>query len=142
MVIDKPFFEVGLWNAWILSLFVIIHPLVMRLIDQTVGTGDFNQKMGDIPAEAAKKKSLPLPGVLLRVLFLISIFIPLRLGTVWFCTGLVIYIFGIAIFVSSIINAAQTPLGQVFTRGMYQYSRHPLYLSFLLIFFGISLASL
>jgi protein-S-isoprenylcysteine O-methyltransferase Ste14 len=142
MVIDKPVFEVGIWNAWILTLFVIIHPLITQLIDKAVGTGGFNQKMGDIPAEKEQIQSLPLPSVLLFILFLISIFIPLRLGIVWFYVGLSIYSIGIVIFIGSIISAARTPVGQLFTQGMYRYSRHPMYLSFLLIFFGISLASL
>jgi protein-S-isoprenylcysteine O-methyltransferase Ste14 len=137
-----PVFSAGWWNAWILFLFVLLHPLVMNLIDRTIGTGKLNQKMGETPVEADKKKGIPIPTMFLVIIFVLSIFIPLRLGVIWLYIGLAIYFTGMAVFFSSIITAARTPLGSVFTRGMYRYSRHPLYLSFLIIFFGISVASL
>jgi protein-S-isoprenylcysteine O-methyltransferase Ste14 len=136
-----PTFEIGFWNAWILSLFMILHPLIMNFVDRAVGTGNLNKKMGDVPAEAGGVKPIQIPTLLLIILFIISIFLPLKLGTTWFYIGLAIYLFGIMMFLSSMITAAKTPMGQVFTRGMYRYSRHPLYLSFFVIFLGISVAS-
>jgi protein-S-isoprenylcysteine O-methyltransferase Ste14 len=136
-----PTFKIGFWNASILTLFTVLHPLIMNFVDEAFGTGNINQKMGDVPLEKGVKRHIPIPTVLLIVLFVFSIFLPLKLGTVWFYFGIVIYLVGIVMFLSSIITAAKTPLGQVFSRGMYRYSRHPLYLSFLVIFLGISVAS-
>jgi protein-S-isoprenylcysteine O-methyltransferase Ste14 len=136
-----PTFKIGFWNASILTLFTVLHPLIMNFVDEVFGTGNINQKMGDVPLEKGVKRHIPIPTVLLIVLFVFSIFLPLKLGTVWFYFGIVIYLVGIVMFLSSIITAAKTPLGQVFSRGMYRYSRHPLYLSFLVIFLGISVAS-
>jgi len=136
-----PTFEINFWNAWILTLFMVLHPLIMNLVDKTVGTGNINKKMGDVQAEKGKKKSLPIPTVLLIVLFLYSIFLPLKLGTAWFYTGIAIYLVGIVMFLSSIITVSKTPMDQIFSRGMYRYSRHPLYLSFLFTFVGVSVAS-
>ena len=45
-----PTFEIGIWNAWILTLYVALHPLIMMLIDKLVGTGDIFKKMGDTSA--------------------------------------------------------------------------------------------
>jgi len=39
-----PEFEIGLWNAWILTLYLPLHPLIMMLIDKVVGTGDMFKK--------------------------------------------------------------------------------------------------
>jgi len=136
-----PTLEIGFWNAWILALFMLLHPLIMNFVDKAVGTGNINQKMGDVPAEEGKKRPIPIPTVLLIVLFIYSIFLPLKLGTPWFNVGFAIYLVGIVMFLTSMITAAKTPLGQIFSRGMYRYSRHPLYISFLSILMGISVAS-
>ncbi len=136
-----PVFRVGLWNAWMLALFMVLHPYIMTAIDTLVGTGDINHKMGDVPGAARRKGLDHLPMLLLILLFLYSIVLPLRLGTVWLYVGLSVYLLGIAIFFSALITAVKTPSGQVFKTGVYRYSRHPLYLSFLIIFLGISLSS-
>jgi protein-S-isoprenylcysteine O-methyltransferase Ste14 len=136
-----PEFSFGFWNAWILALFVIIHPSVMKLVDKAFGEGELKRKMGDTRADEGRSKSIPLPTLLLYLLFILSIFIPLKLGTWWIVAGLAVYLAGIAIFLSAIIVAARTPLGHVFIRGVYRFSRHPLYLSFMLVFIGISLVS-
>ncbi len=136
-----PVLKIGFWNAWILALFVILHPLVMKFADSLFGAGDINIKMGETREVQGEKKPVPVPSLLLAALFILSVFIPLHLHTFWFYSGLVIYFLGIAIFLSSIITAAKTPTGQVFRGGMYRYSRHPLYLSFVIIFLGISLST-
>jgi protein-S-isoprenylcysteine O-methyltransferase Ste14 len=136
-----PTIKLGLWNAWILTLFVLIHPYIMLIVDKLAGTGDINKKMGDDPAEQGKNPAVPIPTLLLFGLFILSIFLPLKLGTEWFYAGVTIYLIGAAMFMTAINTAAKTPSGQLFTEGMYRYSRHPLYLSFLIIFLGISLAS-
>jgi protein-S-isoprenylcysteine O-methyltransferase Ste14 len=79
--------------------------------------------------------------VLLVLAGLYSIFLPLKLGTVWFYAGLPIYLLGLAILMTAMVNVATTPLGQPFVRGMYRYSRHPLYVSMLIIWVGVSVAS-
>jgi protein-S-isoprenylcysteine O-methyltransferase Ste14 len=134
-------FKIGFWNAWILTLFTVLHPLIMNVVDEAFGTGNINQKMGDVPLEKGEKRPIPISTVLLIVLFVFSIFLPLKLGTSWFYLGLVVYLVGIVMFLGSIIIVAKTPMGQIFTRGMYRYSRHPLYVSFIFIFVGISVAS-
>jgi len=136
-----PAFKIGLWNAWILTLFVVLHPFIMKLVDIAMGDGSLNQKMGAESGEEGEKKSIPIPTILLLGLFLYSIFLPLELGRAWFTLGFVIYLVGIAIFLSAIITAVKTPLGQIFSSGMFRYSRHPLYLSFLIVFVGISVAT-
>ncbi len=136
-----PTFRLSVWNAWILAIFVLLHPFIMNLVDKLVGTGNINVKMGDMPDHGAEKKPIPLPSLLLIALFVISIFLPLESGSAWLVAGLVIYLVGTSVFLSALITAAQTPMGQVFSRGIYRYSRHPMYLSFLLIFIGISVAS-
>ena len=137
----KPVLEIGVWNAWILALFLVLHPLLVNWVDKVIGTGNISQKMGEAPASVGQKIVMQVPMLLLIAFFILAIFLPLRLDTFWFYFGLLIYLFGIAVFLSAIITAARTPIGQIFSEGIYRYSRHPLYLSFLIIFVGISTAS-
>jgi len=59
-----------------------------------------------------------------------------------FYLGLALYLAGIAIFMSALVTVSKTPAGRVFTQGMYRFSRHPLYLSFIVILLGVSVATL
>jgi protein-S-isoprenylcysteine O-methyltransferase Ste14 len=122
-------------------LYLPIHPLIMIVVDKVVGTGEIFKKMGDVPYEKGEKRAFVIYMVGLLVLFAYSIFLPLKLGTVWFYTGLVIYMVGLVMFLIAIVNIATTPLGQPFTQGIYRYSRNPMLFSGLITFVGVSVAS-
>jgi protein-S-isoprenylcysteine O-methyltransferase Ste14 len=113
----------------------------MLIVDKTVGTGEIKQKMVDVPFEKREKIMFTGYMVVLIIMELYSIFLPLKLGTNWFYTGLAIYLLGLTMFLTAIVNISTTPLGQPFTSGMYRYSRHPLLFSSSLTFIGISVAT-
>jgi len=136
-----PAFKIGLWNAWILMLYLPLLQLILTLVDKAVETAQIMKKMGDVPLDKKEKRANTTGMVLLVLLGLYSIFLPLKLGTVWFYVGLAIYLLGLAMLVTAMVNVATTPLGQPFVRGMYRYSRHPLYVSMLIIWVGVSVAS-
>jgi protein-S-isoprenylcysteine O-methyltransferase Ste14 len=136
-----PAFKIGLWNAWILVLYFPLHPLIMILVDKAVGTGQFMKKMGAVPHDEKEKRAFTTSMVFLLLLILYSIFLPLKLGTAWFYVGLAIYLLGLAMLVTSIVNAATTPLGHPFVGGMYRFSRHPMLVSHLIALVGVSVAS-
>jgi len=136
-----PTFELGLWNAWILMLVYILHPLIMLVVDKAVGTGKIFKKMGDAPTDKREKRDNIIAMVILFLLILYSIFLPLKAGASWFYAGLAIWLVGLVMFLAAIVNVAATPAGQVFKKGMYRYSRHPLYISVSAIFLGVGVAS-
>jgi protein-S-isoprenylcysteine O-methyltransferase Ste14 len=136
-----PVFKIGLWNAWLLMLYLPIHPLIMTIVDKAVGTGGISKKMGDVPYEKKEKSIFGIAMVVLILILVYSIFLPLKLGTLWFYAGLVIYLVGLAMFLTAIFNIAMTPFGQPFTNGMYRYSRHPMLFSSALTLVGVSIAS-
>lgn len=135
------FFEIGLWNAWILMIYIPFHPLLMILIDKVVGTGDISKKMGKVSYNKTEKRIFGSYMAILFLLLIISVFLPLKLGTTWFYIGLPVYILGLIMFMTAIVNIATTPLGKPFTRGTYRYSRHPMFVSGFLTFIGVSIAS-
>src|SRR5574340_48095 len=137
-----PEFELGVWNAWIpmIVVYPLTTPLVM-LIDKLFGSGDIFKKMGGASTDKQAIRLNWTYTVVLILLLAYSLFLPLKLGTAWFTAGLVIYLAGLIMFFAAIIVGARTPFGQVFTRGIYRFSRNPGYLSMLVMIFGVGLAS-
>jgi len=137
-----PAFKIGLWNAWILMLYVPLLSPIMRVVDKVVGTSEIFKKMGgNVSYQKGEKKAYSIYMVVLLILLAYSIFIPLKLGTVWFYAGLTIYLVGLVMLLTGIINVATTPLGKPFTNGIYCFSRHPGYFSMFITFMGVSVAS-
>ncbi|MFC1932160.1 methyltransferase family protein [Chloroflexota bacterium] len=129
-----PAFEIGVWNAWIFMLFIFLYIILTVQI--------FKKDVGRKIAHCEEEKKLSnFITPFFFILLIYSVFLPLKLGTVWFYTGLSIYLLGLIICTISIANVAATQLGEPFTKGMYRYSRHPLSLGMLLIFLGVGIAS-
>lgn len=133
-----PTFELGLWNAWILMLYLALHPFLMGLIDK-----DMMKKMGGSDDQFGKEDKKLTNSMLLVFLLTIiySVFLPLKLGTIWFYAGLPIYLLGMIMFTIAIRNIAATPLGKLFTKGLYRYSRNPMNLASFLMLIGTGIAT-
>ena len=138
-----PAFKIGVWNAWILLLFLPLHPLIMMLIDKLVGTGDMFKKTGGAPAYNKTERIIHIFGsyVLFFGLFIYSIFLPLQLGTAWFYVGLALCVLGMVAWTIAIVNVAEIPLGGLWNKGLYRYSRHPMYFGLFLTLIGAGIAS-
>ena len=128
-----PAFEIGIWNTWILAIVFLLLVYIPVLTLK-----DFNKKMGQSEHYG---KIETLMTILFFILMICSIFLPLKLGTAWFYTGLFIYLLGLIIVTITIVNVASTPLGKPFTKGVYRYSRNPMYLCMIIVFVGIGIAS-
>jgi hypothetical protein len=137
-----PVFEIGVWNAWILLLLLPLHPLIMMLIDKLVGTGDIFKKM-ESSALGKAERIINICGsyVLFFGLFIYSIFLPLQLGTAWFYVGLALCVLGTVTWIIAIVNIVGIPLGEPWNKGLYRYSRHPMYLGLFLTLIGAGIAS-
>jgi protein-S-isoprenylcysteine O-methyltransferase Ste14 len=136
-----PEFTIGIWNAWLLMLVFLLQPLILLVVDRLVGTGEIYKKLGGEPPDAFHQRLGRIATLLIYVMVVFSVFLPLKTGTAWLYTGLLIYGVGLAIFLDAIVIAARARLGELFVGGIYRYSRHPLYLSSLIILLGVSLAT-
>lgn len=137
-----PILEIGLWNAWILTVFLLLLPLILMLVNKLTGSGDIFKKM-ESPAlnKTESIVNIFVSYVLFYGLIIYSVFLPLQLRTAWFYVGLFLYVLGVVICTIAIVNIADTPLGELWTKGLYRYSRHPVYLGFFLILIGAGIAS-
>lgn len=134
-----PAFKIGILNAWTFILLVLLRLLLVGLFLRKVF-----KKTDSIHASiltSREKKIFIFSKIILFSVFIYSVFLPLKLGTVWFYTGLSIYLLGLILYIIVWINIATNPFDKPITKGLYRYSRHPMYVTFSLIFIGTGIAS-
>jgi len=134
-----PAFEIGVWNAWIFMIWLLIQNFGVRLVSK-----DLYQRAGlppDMkPSQRYKMISyISMPLWLLATVY--SIFLPFKLGTTLFAIGLTIFLLGLIINTVATINFATTKRDKPVTTGVYHYSRHPIYVALFLIYLSVSVAS-
>ncbi len=128
-----PAFEIGVWNAWILTTLLFLFIMLTGLLPRDIG------KRLTPAKETQKTRTLML--IVFFTMIVYSIFLPLKLGTAWFYVGLAVYVLGFVISCAALLTIAATKPGEPFTTGMYRYSRHPLALGTLLPMIGAGIAS-
>ena len=134
-----PAFEIGVWNAWIFMIWLLIpfflEPLGIIPKGREEGsnfTTEFNKM---------QKNALFSLHIIYLLLVIYSIFVPLKLGTVWFYTGLPIYLLGLISYAMVFVGFATTPPDKLVTKGIYRYSRNPMHLSVILLLIGVGIAA-
>ncbi len=131
-----PEFEFGLWNAWIFmvpSLLLMLLWLLMMTKKRAPAAGMHLSK--------SKLSFCLLSKLIYFAAVMYSVFLPLKLGTIWFYAGLPITLIGLAGSMITVVNWANTPAGELVTRGLYRFSRHPGYVTEVLVLLGVSIAS-
>jgi len=130
-------FEVGLWNAWI----IMVCSLILSLLAPIVAKG--REKGVSFTAAFSNKQRIVHISLhaIYFLLVIYSIFLPLKLGTLWFYVGLPICVLGLILYKMGVVGFATTPPDRPITGGIYRYSRNPMYLVPVLIFIGVGIAS-
>ena len=131
-----PEFELGLWNAWIL----VIPMLIIFFYTMKVTSVRESGEAGDFELTKKEKRIITAVFLLIVVSSIYAVFLPLQLGTIWLYIGLVIYLFGMAFVVIAVRNFASTPRDEVITKGLYSVTRNPEYVGLLLMQIGLGIA--
>jgi len=134
-----PAFEIGVWNAWIFTIWLLI-PFFLEPLN-IIPKG--REEGSDFTAEFSKAQKYARHSMHIIHLLLIiySIFVPLKLGTAWFYAGLPVYLVGLISYAMVWVGFATTPPDKPVTSGIYRYSRNPMYLSTIILFVGIGIAT-
>ena len=132
-----PTFEIGLWNAWIFMPYLFLLMLL-------VGKLKKGEDPGKIELDALGKTGKRIFNFSMLVFLsalIYSVFLPLELGMIWFYGGLPITLIGLVTLTIAMMNFANTPWDKPVTKGLYHYSRHPVYITIALFLLGIGIAS-
>jgi len=134
-----PAFEIGVWNAWIFTIWLLI-PFFLEPLN-IIPKG--REEGSDFTAEFSKAQKYARHSMHIIHLLLIiySIFVPLKLGTAWFYAGLPVYLVGLISYAMVWVGFATTPPDKPVTSGIYRYSRNPMYLSTIILFVGVGIAT-
>jgi protein-S-isoprenylcysteine O-methyltransferase Ste14 len=134
-----PAFDIGLWNAW---WFMMIYPLQwLAVIILPKRIGERTSHAPEIIQTRQDKIMAFLTQGFWIGATLYSIFVPFQTGTAWLWTGLALFTAGLAVLVLASLAVAGTPADKPFTSGVYRFSRHPMYFSMFLVYFGVSIAA-
>jgi protein-S-isoprenylcysteine O-methyltransferase Ste14 len=132
-----PAFEIGVWNAWIFTVYELLTvPFLFHIAGKRGSTPD--EKL-DLPT--AKRIIAGFTKLLFFPIVIYSIFLPLKLGTMWFYLGLPITLLGLVTSTIALVNWATTPTNAPITRGLYRFSRQPMYIADSLFFLGLGIAT-
>jgi protein-S-isoprenylcysteine O-methyltransferase Ste14 len=131
-----PAFELGLWNAWILVLpMIVISILGSRILGKRG-----SEEVSNLTKRVKTSNSLYL--LILVLLYAYSIFLPLKLNTVWFYAGLFIYLLGVLVVILSLLSFHTTSADKMVTKGVFRISRNPGYVGDFLVNISIGIACL
>ena len=133
-----PSFEIGLWNAWIFMIWTIVTPILLSLIIKEKGLSKILRT--SIPMKHEKTLNIVSMSAVI-IGFLYSIFLPLKINTIWFYIGALIFLFGFIFDLSILTTLRSAKSDKPFTNGPYKYSRHPGYFSLFMIMISISIIS-
>jgi protein-S-isoprenylcysteine O-methyltransferase Ste14 len=138
-----PAFEIGVWNLWIFMvawLFFHMAPLDWLIFRYDI-KAMFKKAAASPPYNKTEKIISNLGMALWIILFIYSIFLPLPLGTPLLYAGIALFVAGLIIFEIAGIPWATTQFDEPITRGLYRYSRHPIYIGVFVQHIGIGIAS-
>jgi protein-S-isoprenylcysteine O-methyltransferase Ste14 len=136
-----PEFEVGLWNAWIFM--VILYAAAFAPLALSGGKAEKRtegEPTGSEQRRVTKTVFVITHTIIMPFTLIFSIFVPIKVGTWWFYSGLLIYVLGLVMVLAFSISFGTAPLGEPLSKGVYAISRHPLYLGFFLAYAGTGIA--
>jgi len=134
-----PEIQIGLFNAWLPALplwtigwiFLIVtnRNTAQRLVNRSW----YNKKDQKI-------------GFIFLLSYYLMIFItfitPLKsVKSIWFISGMIIYLLSLIPLITSYYIYAKAPLDEPILKGIYRYSRNPMYFFATMSFFGIFIAT-
>lgn len=133
----KSIFDLSLAinNLWLFSAVFLLLNMGFLILFPKYNIGKF--------VEAPKVKYCTmLNQITYYLLFFVSVFVPLKTGSTIFYIGLFVFISGLLLYAGSLFYFAVSEYHLPVTGGIYKFSRHPVYLSFLIITIGMITVSM
>jgi protein-S-isoprenylcysteine O-methyltransferase Ste14 len=133
-----PDFEIGLWNGWILAaIFLVANYFIMIIAPKE----NVKEMMDQTKQAKGKDKLINFLSMVLYIgIMIFSIFLPLKLNSLWFYIGLALFILGMSFTIPEAQLFFRKP-GQIMNKGFYSISRHPIYVMVDIAWIGIVVAT-
>ncbi len=134
-----PVLEIGLYNGWILFAILVASEGLMFLFysrNVTSRLTDFDRSKWS----TGQRISFVIGKTFSLVCIILFVLTPLKLSTINFGLGVVIFAIGLTALIASVHTFGKAPLEQPVTTGHYRFSRHPQQVSLFTLFTGISIA--
>lgn len=126
-----------LTGAWIPILLLMCIQMIMMSVVKEGGKRAVDTSWYTKKDKAFANWTFILQGAMI----LLGVFLPFKIGTLWFIVGLVIFILGVLMMIWSFMSYGKTPLNETVTGGIYKISRNPMYVSFTLGVIGATVAT-
>lgn len=124
----------NIWNLWV--FFVLGYGIIWA--SMILASRKRGKPIEDPELYKFHGKKIPIIGWMwLVVVFLISLFVPVNFG-VLFWLGLPLYLLGMVLNTIAMYSFAQSP-GGINTTGIYRYSRNPMYVGGFFFLLGLCL---
>ena len=117
-----PAFEIGIWNAWIFMVLILVPYFLVPL--NIVPKGREGGSSFVTEFNKTQKGVFFSLHMLNLLMFIYSVFVPIKLGTVWFYVGLPVYVIGIIFYALVFAAFATTPPEKLVTGGIYSYIKN------------------
>jgi protein-S-isoprenylcysteine O-methyltransferase Ste14 len=136
-----PALEIGFWNAWIFMVLYLAASMVPFYIDkEKTEKRSEGEPTGDELEKTTRIVHVITHIVLMPFTIIYSIFLPLKLGTLWFLAGLPFCLLALVLLLGFSASWSTAPLGEPLTKGVWAISRNPACLGLFLGYVGIGIA--
>ena len=138
-----PAFEIGVWNAWIfMAAWMFFHVVPISWPIFRYDYKSLYKKSTASPSYNKTEKIIDkFSSAIWVILFIYSIFLPLPLGTPLLYAGIALFVAGLIICEIAFVPWTTTSVADPITRGIYRYSRHPIWVGVYVQYIGIGIAS-
>jgi protein-S-isoprenylcysteine O-methyltransferase Ste14 len=134
-----PEFSTGILNTWIFMIWLLIFPFLSRIIIQQKAVAQILST--SVPMNHEKTLNiLSMAAIIIGVLY--SFFLPLKITSVTFYPGLLLFIVAFILNFIILLTIRQANPNKPFTQGPYKISRHPIYLALSMMLIANILISL
>jgi protein-S-isoprenylcysteine O-methyltransferase Ste14 len=126
----------GVWNAWLFFVYYWLSMPLLRLMCPSILS-----RLSAGPESPSERRLRLAQWVLFLAATIFAVFVPLQVGTVWFTVGLPIALVGAIGFGLTVLSLPGSDLSSgPLSRGVYRFSRHPMYVTSIVMFFGVAIA--
>ena len=128
--------EPGLWNEWLFFVYYWLSMPLLRLVCPSILS-----RLSVAPETSGERRLRIAQWVLFLAGAVYSVFVPLQVGTTLFAVGLPIALIGAVGFGLAVLSLPGSNLDAgPLSRGAYRFSRHPMYVTSIVMFVGVAIA--